>query len=108
MPIESGIADAHAPDEFHVAGLIVYTRDETIERVARALEALPGAEVHARAGGKLVLTLEAAHADEIAERLSAARALPDVLNIALVYQHHERPDSTDEDHANETDAARIH
>jgi periplasmic nitrate reductase NapD len=108
MPIENGIADAHASDEFHVAGVIVYARDESMQRVACALEALPGAEVHARAGGKLVLTFEAAHAGEIAERLSAARALPDVLNIALVYQHHERPASTDEDHANETDAARIH
>jgi periplasmic nitrate reductase NapD len=102
--------DHEAPDagDFHVAGAVVHARIEALQHVVRALEALPGAQIHGEsADGKLVLTLEADTAKLIAERLSAVQALPDVIGVARVYQQHEYADSQNEDNLNETDSSRL-
>ncbi|KND60900.1 periplasmic diheme c-type cytochrome, NapB [Candidatus Burkholderia verschuerenii] len=97
-----------ASGDYHVAGVVVHARIESLRDVVRALETLPGAQVHGEsADGKLVLTLEAHSARHIAERLSAVQALPDVIGVALVYQQHETVDSQNEDNLNETDSSRF-
>jgi periplasmic nitrate reductase NapD len=102
--------DHEAPEsgDFHVAGAVVHARIDALRDVVRALEALPGAQIHGEtADGKLVLTLEAHTAKLIAERLGAVQALPDVIGVALVYQQHEYVDSQNEDNLNETDSSRL-
>ncbi|MDR5740364.1 chaperone NapD [Caballeronia sp. LZ016] len=92
-----------------MAGVVVYVHGDAIHRVTRALQAIPGTQVHgASADGKLVVTLEGDRASCVAEQLSAAQAIPDVVSIALVYQHHEAADSLNEDDSSETDSSRIH
>ena len=59
-------------EELHVAGIVVHAYPEQVERVARAVTRLAGAQVHATApDGKLIVTLEAPNAREIAAQLEA-------------------------------------
>ncbi|BAN28094.1 chaperone NapD [Caballeronia insecticola] len=96
-------------DEFHVAGVVVYARIESLKRVAEHLAELPGAEVHGfNADGRIVLTLEGNRSFYVAELLHAVQALPDVVSTALVYQHHEHVDPLSEEIADETDSSRVH
>jgi periplasmic nitrate reductase NapD len=98
-----------ASGEFHIAGAVVYARIDCIADVAKALEAMPGVQVHATsADGKLVVTLEGNHASRVADSLGAVQAVPGVMSTALVYQHHEHPDSLFEDKSNDTDSSRVH
>lgn len=99
----------HMSCELHIAGVVVFARIEGLQRVADALAALPGAQVHgSSADGKLVLTLEGDRSSYVAEQLHAVQALPDVVSTALVYQHHEHMDSSIEEIADETDSSRVH
>jgi periplasmic nitrate reductase NapD len=86
--------------EFHIAGVVVYARVESLDDVIHALETLPGAQIHgASHDGKIVLTFEGERSSHIAEQLSAAQAIPHVASVALVYQHGEsiepQPDETE-------------
>ena len=95
--------------EFHVAGVVVYARIEALQRVAHALAALPGAQIHGSSSdGKFVLTLEGPRSSFVAEQLRAIQTIPDVMSTALVYQHHDHADSLNEDIDDETDSSRVH
>ncbi|WP_279628667.1 chaperone NapD [Caballeronia pedi] len=95
--------------EFHVAGVVVYARIEALDRVMQTLAAMPGAQVHGSSvDGKLVVTLEGDSSSRVADQLHAVQSIPDVVSIALVYQHHEHADSLSEDIADETDSSRVH
>jgi nitrate reductase NapD len=56
----------------------------------RAVNAIEAAEVfQSSAEGKLVLVIEAPAARDVLATIDGIRALPGVLNVALVYQHAE-------------------
>lgn len=77
-------------EELHVSSLVVQARPEAVDDIARAIERIPGAEIHHRVGGiKLIVTLETAHTGEIMQHLDAINALSGVLSAALVYHHWE-------------------
>ena len=77
-------------EELHIAGVVVHARPESVQRVAAAIAELPGAEIHATSGdGKLVVTLEAPSAREIAARIDDIQQFEAVLSASLVYQHNE-------------------
>jgi periplasmic nitrate reductase NapD len=76
-----------APEELHIASLVVHAAPSRLESIAAAITALPGALVHAAsAGGKLVVTLEAPTAAEITARIAGIQRLDGVLSATLVYQ----------------------
>jgi nitrate reductase NapD len=76
-----------APEELHIASLVVHSTPGRRDGVAAAVAALPGAQVHAAsASGKLVVTLEASMADAMAQQVSHIQHLDGVLSAALVYQ----------------------
>jgi periplasmic nitrate reductase NapD len=90
--------------EFHVAGVVIYARTEMLATVIEALEALSGAQIHGVSDdGKIVLTFESDTASHIAEQLSVAQRIPDVISVAPVYQHSEPVDASVEDTRNETE-----
>ena len=61
-----------------------------MQQVAESIAGLPGAEIHATSrDGKLVVTLEAPSAREIAARIDEIQQLDAVLSASLVYQHNE-------------------
>jgi periplasmic nitrate reductase NapD len=95
--------------ELHVAGIIVHAQPASVQRVAAALCALPGAAVHAiSADGKLVVTLEGASAREIAARMDDIQQLDTVLSASLVYQHNESIEAMMEEVSLEDDETGIH
>ena len=112
MPVNSEDRNDDKTDkscEYHIAGVVVYARIESLPRVMHALAALPGAQVHASSDqGKIVLTLEGDRSTHVAEQLHAVQSIPDVMSTALVYQHHEHADSLNEDIVDETDSSRVH
>lgn len=74
----------------HIAGLVVHTRPENLERVRAGLERLSGVEVHAAdPRGKLVVTLEAASDGMIADLLNTIPELPGVIACTLAHSHSE-------------------
>jgi nitrate reductase NapD len=82
---------APVSSEFHVAGIVVYAVPAELERVAREITTLSGAQVHAsNAVGKLVVTLEARAAREVLSRFDDVKRVRGVLTAALVYQHGDR------------------
>lgn len=84
--------------EIHIAGIIVHTRREQAAEVRAQLAILPGCIVHAvEEDGRMVVTLEAESAPRTLDEMDAIRALPGVLNVALVYQHAEPANAMDEE-----------
>lgn len=72
--------------ELHISSLAVQARPERLGLVCAAIPDLEGAEVHlASPGGKIVVTLETANERQVLDRIEAIRALPGVLNVALVF-----------------------
>ena len=79
-------AGGAAAAPFEVASILVRARPERLDAAARAIEALPGAQIYGRdARGKLVVVVEAADHGRIGETLTAISLLPDVLTAALVF-----------------------
>ena len=57
------------------------------DEAARAIEALPGAQIYSRdPGGKLVVVIEAFDVGGIGAILNTISQMSDVLNAALVFQ----------------------
>ncbi len=76
-----------APEELHIASLVVYSTPHRAPSVALLITDIPGAEVHASAGGKLVVTLEAPTATQLIDQVKHIQHSDGVLSAALVYQH---------------------
>ena len=71
--------------ELHVSGLVVHVRPDRLEAVLAALAKMPGVETHGvSAAGKVVVTLETDHEQDIVQCLGAIGELPGVLSAALV------------------------
>ena len=73
-------------DEYHISSLIVHGRPSEIEAIRRAVEALPGAEVHGVGPtGKMVVTLETTVEQDILSRIDDINLIDGVISTALVY-----------------------
>jgi nitrate reductase NapD len=95
--------------ELHIAGIVVHARPERVQRVAEAIRGLSGADIHATsADGKLVVTLEAPSAREIAARMDEIQQLDAVLSASLVYQHNESLEAMMEEVSHGNDETGIH
>lgn len=71
----------------HITSLVVHSTPARAERVAEAVAALPGAEVHAISPqGKLVVTLEATSSDEMLSHVQQIQRTDGVLSAAIVYE----------------------
>jgi periplasmic nitrate reductase NapD len=71
--------------EIHVSSLVLHIRPESLPEARAALAMLPGVEVHAESGGKVVVTLETESEADIVTRMNAISFLPGVLSTALVF-----------------------
>jgi nitrate reductase NapD len=72
--------------ELHIASIVVYAAPARAATVADAVGAVPDARVHARANGKLVVTLEAPDAEHMTASIESIRRIAGVLSVVLVYQ----------------------
>ena len=87
---------AHA--ELHITSLVVHAVPRRIEQVSNAVAAVSGAEVHASSpNGKLVVTLEAPGAAEMAAKVSSIQHIEGVLSATLVYEYADSLDAMNEE-----------
>lgn len=95
--------------EIHIAGLLVQAWPAAVGAVAQAIDAMPGLELAVAAeGGRLVVVSECASRGATLELIDRIRALPGVLDVALVYQHAESAGAMNEELSDETDPTRVH
>lgn len=74
------------PAELHISSLAIQARPDQLGTICAAIPHLEGAEVHLTSpGGKVVVTLETENERQVMDRIEAIRALPGVLNVALVF-----------------------
>lgn len=84
--------------EIHIAGIVVYAQPGQLGSIRSCIEDVPAAEVCASDGsGKLVVTLETDSTKRTLDIMDAIRALPGVLDVALVYQHAEPISALDQE-----------
>ena len=73
--------------DVEIASILVQARPERLDAAARAIEALPGAQIYSRdAKGKLVVVIEAADTGSVGATLNAISSLPHVLSASLDFQ----------------------
>jgi nitrate reductase NapD len=73
-------------DEYHISSLVVHGRRSAIGAIRRAIEAIPGAEVHGLGPtGKMVVTLETSVEQDILLRMNEINLIDGVMSTALVY-----------------------
>ncbi|MCC7257676.1 MAG: chaperone NapD [Gammaproteobacteria bacterium] len=74
----------------NISGLLVHAQPERAEDLCKQLLQIPGIEVHAVSPeGRLVITLENASDQAMADTFARVQALPDVISASLVYHHAE-------------------
>jgi nitrate reductase NapD len=87
----------NAPQELHIASLVVQAVRPHAKSVEATIAALPRARVHVVSpAGKLVVTLEASSADEMTSAVSGIQHLEGVLSAVLVYQCADTVDAMNE------------
>ncbi|WP_323033686.1 chaperone NapD [Paracoccus sp. (in: a-proteobacteria)] len=70
----------------HISSAIVTTRPENAAALARHLATLPGTEVHAVEGAKIVLVLEGSSVGEIGGRMAQISVMEGVFSANLVFE----------------------
>jgi nitrate reductase NapD len=75
-----------ASDATEIASILVQVRPDRLDEAARAIEALPGAQIYTRdPKGKLVVVIEAPQVGAIGTALNTISLMPQVLTAALVF-----------------------
>ena len=83
------------PDTVEIASILVQALPEQLDAAARAIEALPGAQIYSRdPKGKLVVVIEAADVGGIGATLNTISLMPDVLTAALVFHGTDTAETT--------------
>jgi nitrate reductase NapD len=71
--------------EYHICGVLLLTRPELAPDLALVVRALEGVEVHANAGGRLVVTIEGSSYAHCADMMNHLATLQGVASSSLVY-----------------------
>lgn len=71
--------------EYHVCGVLLMSRPEHAGQVQRDIQAMPGVEVHANDGGRMVVTVEGPQYGECADIMNQLATLSGVASSSLVY-----------------------
>jgi nitrate reductase NapD len=72
----------------NISGLLLHAHPDRAEALCAQLRQMPGIEVHAVSPeGRLVVTIENANDQDMADTFARLQALPDVLSASLIYHH---------------------
>jgi nitrate reductase NapD len=71
--------------EYHVCGVLLMARPEHAPKVTRALHRMPGVELHANDGGRMVVTVEGDGYEACTETMNKLATLDGVASSSLVY-----------------------
>jgi len=88
-------ADADAQREVHIASFVVQHRVEASEAIDAYIAASDDLDLAVRAQTRSVVLCECDDQYAVLDRVDALRALPGVLNVALVYHHAEPREALD-------------
>jgi nitrate reductase NapD len=72
-------------NEYHVCGVLLMSRPELAPKVEQALATLPGVELHASEGGRMVVTVEGSEYSDCADAIGELATLDGVASSSLVY-----------------------
>jgi nitrate reductase NapD len=75
----------------HISSAVVLALPARREEVARQLAAMPGVEVHAGDGSRIVITIEGPTSGMLGETLAAISVMDGVLAANMVFEHVEDP-----------------
>lgn len=73
--------------QLHIASLVVMAPEPQMPVLCENIEQLPGSEIHAREGAKLVVTVEADSHKALIQRIDTLQALDSIVSSSLVYHH---------------------
>ena len=71
--------------EYHVCGVLLMSKPEHSAKVEQALRAMPGVELHANQGGRMVVTVEGTEYGHCADMITELATLDGVASSSLVY-----------------------
>jgi len=83
------------PRDVHIASFVVQHRIEAAEAIDARIAASDELDLGARADTRSVVLCECADQYAVLDHVDALRALPGVLNVALVYHHAEPREALD-------------
>lgn len=84
-------APAGAEGGTHISSAVVTVRPERAGEVARAIAALPGAEIHAIQGSKLVVVLEGPDSGALGAHLVTISLMDGVFSANMVFEQVDPP-----------------
>ena len=71
--------------EYHVCGVLLMSRPEQAPAVEQTLRRLPGVDMHANDGGRMVVTIEGPSYAHCADTMTELAVLDGVASSSLVY-----------------------
>lgn len=77
------------PRRYHVSSAVISVLPGREAEILAALPDLPGVEVHARNGARIVITIEGYSTGELGDRLTSISAMPGVIAANMVFEHSE-------------------
>lgn len=78
----------------HISGILVHAPEDRAGEVAARIEAMAGAEVYAREGGKLAVVLEAGDEHGLNDLFNEIALMENVYSAALVSHYLDEPDGS--------------
>lgn len=76
----------------HISSAIVSAHPRDVAAVAEQIAAIPGNEVHAVSGPRIIVVMEDHDARALGDRLNALAALPGVLSATMVFEQSLEPE----------------
>lgn len=80
------------PSRHHISSAVVVTHPSRREEIGRRIAAMPGVEVHASEGSRLVVTIEGPTSGMLGETLIGISTLDGVISANMVFEHIDEPE----------------
>lgn len=74
-------------EAYHISSAVILVQPESAEAVATHVATMPGVEVHAREGSKIVITIEGPTTGMLGNSLTQISLLDGVLAANMVFEH---------------------
>lgn len=76
-----------SPDQYYISSAVVIALPARLAQVCASLETMPGVEIHAAEGSRIVVTIEGPTSGSLGETLGQMTLLDGVLAANMVYEH---------------------
>ncbi|WP_378950662.1 chaperone NapD [Mesorhizobium sp. ANAO-SY3R2] len=81
---------------YHISSAIITVQPAKAEGVATLVASMPGVEVHAREGSKIVITIEGATTGFLGDSLMQIALLDGVFAANMVFEHVDKLEGTEQ------------